>query len=156
MSFFKQEDELLTDTRHWEINDISNGIRCTHTSGGYEDYFEYDEIDAINAFSGKTPMSVLDLLYKLINVTPHTKGFSYGSFNIISKIDRMLSKPKGFIIRPRLLDGNNDIDNKIQNCKESYVSVETLRVTSMRDFLNIITLPYKSNDQLQQVLDTED
>ena len=124
-------DTEVYQTKAWDISLIKNGLRCTHKSGQVDaEYFEADELRGIRAFEKFGPMSPLDVFSRLMEKTPLTKGFVYKFWDIVIK------DKKGFIIRPRLTDSNQDIDHyNPLVLEERYKTTQSLEMIDMQDFL---------------------
>lgn len=132
LEIFKPE-VATHDTAAWDIQLIRNGLKCTHRSGKYNEYFEADELVGIEAFEGNQGLTPLQVFQRMMEKTPFTSGFVYKYWDIV------LYEKKGCIIRPRLNNNIKDID-KYSNYiwEERYRTNESLRETEMLDFLNYI------------------
>lgn len=143
LDIFKPEIETH-DTAAWDIQLIQNGLKCTHRSGKYTEYFEAAELAGVEAFEDKPGLTPLQVFQRMMEKTPFTSGFVYKYWDIV------LYEKKGCIIRPRLSNNIKDIDNYSDYIwDERYRTNESLRETGMIDFLKYVgeTRVKENNEQ---------
>jgi hypothetical protein len=133
LSSILKEEVSGNETGAWVIRIIRNGLKCDHISSKYTEYFEADELAGMNAFRDKDSMTPLQVFKRMMDKTPHTKGFVYKGWDII------MHERKGFIIRPRLNKENIDIEKyKEYTQEERYRTNESLMELEMIAFLQYI------------------
>lgn len=136
---FESTKVVESEIGPWNIKIMRNGLKCEHYIDDklkYSEYFESDELQAVNAFEGIKAMTPLDVFERMMLKTPFTKGFIYSDWNIIN------NEGKGFIIKPRPIDNNIDIDKYKETVKqERYKTNESLREIEMIEFLQYIDEP---------------
>lgn len=130
------QDVVQNETGAWIIRLIRNGLKCDHISGKYTEYFEADELAGMHAFDGQKGMTPLQVFQRMMEKTPFTRGFVYKNWDII------IHEKKGFIIKPRLIEENADIEKyKDYIGEERYRTNESLREVEMINFLQYIEEP---------------